>query len=144
MYRVFGLTNAQMSASTVLITPPNSTSIVQVPTPPMVKLEPPDLEVYVISDSNDDVIPDVHLGESFAFPFRRCGSVSSTLLLPALDLRHSPSISSSRPPIHPDARKTHSVFEALRLTASRKGSKFELASLEFGSLQFEQVNYLPP
>ena len=44
MYRVFGLTNVQMSASMVLMTPPNSTSTIQVPTPPTVKLEPFDLE----------------------------------------------------------------------------------------------------
>ena len=144
MYRVFGLTDAEVSASMVLMTPPNSTSTVQVPTPPTIKLESSDLEVHVISDSNDDVILDVQLGESFAFPFRRRGSVNSTPSLPVPNLRRSPSILSSRPPIHPNARKTRSVLEALRLIASRKGSKSELASLDFGSFQLEQVNYLPP
>ena len=60
--RVFGLINAQMSAFTVLMTPPNSTSTLQVLMPPTIKPKPSNLEVHVIRNSDDDAIPDVHLG----------------------------------------------------------------------------------
>ena len=36
-------------------------------------------------------------------PIRRRGSIGSTRSLPTPDLRRSPSISSSRPPVHPDS-----------------------------------------
>ena len=103
MYRVFGLTNAQLSASTVLVTPRNSTSIVQVPTQSTIKIEPFDVNVHVISDSDDDTIPDGPTGGTSRIPIRRCGSIGSTRSLPTPDLRCSPSISSSRPLVHPDS-----------------------------------------
>ena len=144
MYRVFGLTDAQFSASTVLVTPRNSTSTVQIFTQPTVKIEPTDVIVHVISNSDDDAIPDAPIGDTSAIPIRRRASVGSTRSLSTPDLRHSPSISSSRPPVHPDTQKIRSVVEALIKTASRKGSRFELVSLDFGRLQVEQVNYFPP
>ena len=144
MYRVFGFTDAQLSASTVLVTPRNSTSTVQVPTQPTVKIEPSNVNVHVISDSDDDAIPDGPTGDTSRIPIRRCGSIGSTCSLPTPDLRRSPSISSSRPPVHPDFQRPRSVVEALIKTASRKGSRSKLASLDVGSLQVEQVNYLPP
>ena len=134
MYRVFGLIDAQLSASTVLVTPRNSTSTVQVPTQPTVKIEPSDVNVHVISDSDDDAIPDGPTGGTSRLPIWRCGSIGSTRSLPTPDLRRSPSISSSRPPIHPDSQRPQSVVEALIKKASRKGSRSELASLDVGSL----------
>ena len=95
MYRVFGLTDAQLSASTVLVTPRNSTSTIQVPTQPTVKIKPCDVDVHVISDSDDNVIPDGSTGGTSRIPIRCRGSIGSTRSLPTLDLRRSPSISSS-------------------------------------------------
>ena len=103
MYRVFGLTDAQLFASTVLVTPHNSTSTVQVPTQPTVKIEPSDINVHVISDSDDDAIPDGPTGGTSRIPICRRGSIGSTRSLPTPDLRRSSSISSSRPPVHPDS-----------------------------------------
>ena len=137
MYRVFGLTDAQLSTSMVLITPHNSTSIVQVLIQPMVKIEPFEVNVHVINDSDDDVIPDVPIGDTFVIPIWRHGSIGSTCSLPTPDLRRSPSISSSRPPVHIGTQKIRSVVKALIKTASRKGSRSERASLNFGSLQVE-------
>ena len=105
MYRVFGLTDAQLSASTVLVTPRNSTSIVQVPTQPTVKIEPSYINVHVISDSDDDAIPDGPTSGTSRIPIRRRGSIGSTRSLPTPDLKRSPSISSSRPPVHPDSQR---------------------------------------
>ena len=69
MYRVFGLTDAQLSTSTVLVTPHNSTSTVQVPTQPTVKIESSDVNVHVISDSDDDAIPNGPTGGTLEFQF---------------------------------------------------------------------------
>ena len=102
MYRVFGLTDAQLSASTVLVTPRNSTSTVQVPTQPAVKIELSDVNVHVISDSDDNAILDGPTGDTSRIPIRHHGSIGSTRSLPTPDLRRFPSISSSRPPVHPD------------------------------------------
>ena len=143
MYRVFGLTNAQLSTSTVLVTPHNSTSTVQVPTQPTVKIEPSNVNVHVISDFDDDAIPNGPTGGTSKIPICRRGSIGSTRFLPTPDLRRSSSISSSRPPVHPDSQRPHSVVEALIKIASRKGSRSELASLDVGSLQVEHVNYFP-
>ena len=144
MYRVFSLTDAQLSASTVLVTPHNSTSTVQVPTQPTVKIEPSDINVHVISDSDNDAILDGPTGGTSRIPIRRRGSIGSTCSLPTPDLRRSPSISSSRPPVHPASQRPRSVVEALIKTVSRKGSRSKLGSLDVGSLQVKQVNYLPP
>ena len=144
MYRVFCLIDAQLSASTVLVTLRNSTSIVQVPTQPTVKIKPSDVNVHVISDSDDDAIPDGPTGGTSRIPIQRRGSIGSTRSLPTPDLKRSPSISSSQPPVHPDSQRPRSVVEALIKTTSKKGSRSELASLDVRSLQVEQVNYLPP
>ena len=108
------------------------------------KIEPSDVDVHIINDSNDDAIPDGPIGGTSRIPIRRRGSIGSTRSLPIPDLRHSPSISSSRPPVHSDSQRPRSVVEALIKIASRKGSRSKLASLDIGSLQVEQVNYLPP
>ena len=116
MYRVFGLTDAQLSTSMVLVTPRNSTSTLQVPTQPTVKIEPSDVNVHVISDSDDDAILDGPIGDTSAIPIRRHGSIGSTLSLPTPDLRRSPSISSSRPPVY----LTFRGFEVLLKPSSRQ------------------------
>ena len=144
MYRVFGLTDVQLPASTALVTPRNSTSTVQVPTQPTVKIKPPNVNVHVISDSDDDAIPDGPTGGTSRIPIRRRGSIGSTRSLPTPDLRRSPSISSSRPPVHHDFQRPRSIVEALIKIASKKGSRSELASLDVGSLQVEHIKYLPP
>ena len=68
MYRVFGHTDAQLSASIVLVTPHNSTSTVQVPTQPTVKIELSDVNVHVISDSHDNAIPDGPTADTSRIP----------------------------------------------------------------------------
>ena len=95
MYRVFGLTDAQLSVSTVLVTSCNSTSTIQVPTQPTVKIEPSDVNVHVISDSDDDAIPDGPTSDTSRIPIRCRGPIVSTHSLPTPNLRRSPSISSS-------------------------------------------------
>ena len=55
----------------------------------------------------------------------------------------SPSLSSGRPPIHPDSRKSRSILFAIRMTASRRGSRSELACIDFDSIEHRQVKYLP-
>ena len=105
MYRIFGLTDAQLSASTVLVTPRNSTSSVQVPTQPTVKIESSDVNVHVISDSDDDAISDGPTGGTSRIPIRHRGSIGSTRSFPTPDLRRSPSINSSRPSVHPDSQR---------------------------------------
>ena len=63
MFKVYGLSEAQMSGSTVILTPPTSTSTVRVPSLVPVKMEPTDSTVHILSDSDDDVEKEVRVGE---------------------------------------------------------------------------------
>ena len=68
-YRVIGLSESQMQASTVILTNESGTSTVQIPTVATVKLEPNDDSVLVLSDSEDDICAAVDLLDILPFPF---------------------------------------------------------------------------
>ena len=63
-YRVMGLSDSQMQASTVILTNESRTSTVQVPSVVTVKLEPTDDSVIVLLDSEDDICVVVDLFDS--------------------------------------------------------------------------------
>ena len=144
-FKVYGLSHAQMSESTVLLTPPPSTSTVQVPGLASVKIEPSDNSVHLLSDSDDDTHSEIKLGDTRSNPFQSRGSQDSGR--PSRQGSRSSmsaSLSTGRPPIHPASKKNRSIMFSIRMTASRRGSRSELSKIDFDTIEHEQVKYLPP
>ena len=123
-FKVYGLSHAQMSESTVLLTPPPSTSTVQVPGLASVKIEPSDNSVHLLSDSDDDTHSEIKLGDTRSNPFQSRGSQDSGR--PSRQGSRSSlsaSLSTGPPPIHPTSKKTRSIMFSIRLTASRRATR---------------------
>jgi hypothetical protein len=78
-FRVIGLSESQMQASTVILTNESGTSTVQIPSIAHVKVEPPDDSVFVLSDSEDDICASVDLSNTSSFPFKSVNSTPSQL-----------------------------------------------------------------
>ena len=132
-----------MSRSTVLLTPPPSTSSVPIPGLASVKIEPSDHLVHILSDSDDDTHSEIKLGDTVSNPFQNRGSQESSR--PSRQSSHSimfASLSTGRSSIHPAFKKNRSIRFAIRMTASRKGSLSELSHIDFDSIEHEQVKYL--
>jgi hypothetical protein len=150
-FRVIGLSESQMQASTVILTNESGTSTFQIPFIAHVKVEPLDDSVFVLSDSEDDICASVDLSNTSPFPFR---SVHSTIFRLPIHVAKSPcglmykkvvsQISpSQRPPLHPSPSSTGlTVVDALKLTKSRKKSKLYLASIDFDTIDVREVKYL--
>jgi hypothetical protein len=78
-YRVIGLSESQMQASTVILTNESGTSTVQIPSTAHVKVEPIDDRVFVLSDSEDDICTSVDLSNTSPFPFKSVPTTRSTV-----------------------------------------------------------------
>jgi hypothetical protein len=81
LFRVIGLSESQMQASTVILTNESGTSTIQVPSIAHVKVEPLDDSVFVLSNSEDDICASVDLSNTSPFPFRSVHSTPSQLPL---------------------------------------------------------------
>ena len=79
LFRVMSLCDFQMQASTVILTNEYGTSSVQIPSVAIVKLEPTDDSVLVLSDSKDDICIVVDISDTSPFPFRSRDSTPSKL-----------------------------------------------------------------
>jgi len=89
-FRVIGLSESQMQASTVILTNESGTSTVQIPSVATVKLEPSDDSVFVLSDSEDDICAAVDLSDVSPFPFRSTDSTRSQLPMHVPKSPHNP------------------------------------------------------
>ena len=74
-FRVIGLFESQMQASTVILTNESGTSTVQIPSVAHVKVEPTDDSVFVLPDLEDDICIFIDLSHTLPFSFK---SVTST------------------------------------------------------------------
>jgi hypothetical protein len=131
-FRVIGLSESQMQASTVILTNESGTSIVQIPSIAYVKVEPLDDSVFVLSDSEDDICASVDLSNTSSFPFKSVHSTPSQLpvhvtkspcgsMYKRVVPQNSPS---QRPPLHPSSSYIGlTMVDALKLTKSRKKIK---------------------
>src|SRR6202022_2032965 len=151
-YKVIGLSESQMQASTVILTNESGTSTVQIPSTAHIKVEPLDDSVFVLSDSEDDICASVDLSNTSPFLFRSVHSIPSQLPIHVAKSPCSlmykkvvPQISPSQhPPLHPSPSSTRlTMVDALKLTKSRKRSKSDLASIDFDSIDVREVKYLP-
>ena len=76
-FRVIGLFESQMQASTIILTKKSDTSTVQIPSIAHVKLEPTDHNV--VSYLENDICASVDISITSSFPFRSIHSTSSQL-----------------------------------------------------------------
>ena len=90
-FRVIGLSDSQMQASTVLLTNKYGASTVNMPTVATVKIEPSDNDVLVLLDSDEDVCHVVDLSDTSHFPYK---PRSSNLVLVSVDVDKNPHNSS--------------------------------------------------
>ena len=148
-FRVIGLSESQMQASTVVLTNQSGASTVQMPNVPTVKLEPDDNIVCLLSDSDDHICATVDLSDTSSFPFKNTPSQvplhastsSCTPLSIKFACRDTPS---QRPPLHPSSSSIGlTIIDALKFTKSRKRSKSDLASIDFENIVVRNVKYLP-
>ena len=79
LFRVRGLSKSQMQVSTVILTNESNTSKIQIPHVVSIKLQPIDDNMFVISDSEDDIYSFVNLSNTLSFPFKNVHSTSSHL-----------------------------------------------------------------
>jgi hypothetical protein len=151
-FRVIGLFESQMQASTVILTNESGTPTVQIPSIAHVKVEPLHDNVFVLSDSEDNICASVDLSNTLSFPFRSVYSIHSKLPIHASKSPCGPThksvvpqiLPSQRPPLHPSPSSTWlTMVDALKLTKSRKKSKSDLASIDFDSIDVRDVKYLP-
>src|ERR1700738_1397715 len=124
LFRVIGLSESQMQASTVILTNESGTSTVQIPSIAPVKVEPLDDSVFVLSDSEDDICASVDLSNTSPFPFRNVHSIPSQLPIHVakspcglMYKKVVPQISSSQhPALHPLPSYTGlTMVDALKL-----------------------------
>jgi hypothetical protein len=78
-FRVIGLSESQMQASTVILTNESGTSTVQISSIAPVKVKPLDNSVFVLSDSEYDICASVDLSNTSSFPFKDVHSTPSQL-----------------------------------------------------------------
>ena len=151
-FRVIGISEFQMQVSTVILKNKSRTSTVQIPFVATVKLEPTDDNVFVLSDSEDDICASVDLSNALSFLFK---IVHSTFLQFPIGVAKSPCgpmyktvvphISpSQRPPLHPSPSFVGlTIIDALKLTKSRKIPKPNFSSIDFDNIDVRYVKYLP-
>jgi hypothetical protein len=141
-----------MQVSIVILTNESGTSTVQIPSIALVKVEPLDDSMFVLSDSEDDICASIDLSNTSQFPFRSVHSTFSQLPIHVAESpcglmykKVVPQISlSQRPPLHPSPSSTGlTMVDTLKLIKSRKRSKSDLASIDFDSIDVREVKYLP-
>ena len=76
-FRVIGLFESQMQATTIILTNESGTSTVKISSAATIKLESTDDNVFVLSYSKDDICAYIELLDTLLYPFR---SVDSTPL----------------------------------------------------------------
>ena len=108
-FRVIGLTDSHMQASTVLLTNESGASTVNVSSIATVKIEPSDDDVLVLLDLDKEVCPIVDPSDISLFPFK---TKPSNLVLVSVDVDKTPynssymklvryGVSSQCLPLHP-------------------------------------------
>ena len=142
-FKVYGVSDAQMSrhAYSAVMTPPDESGDT-VLVPGLGTLSNPSIHIH--SDTEDEEVSDINLGESI-HPFKSQESVHPNVSgpLPSRS-KQSPSVSLGKPPVHSSSRTVRSILAHVRRTCNRKGSRSELARINFDSLELNQVKYLPP
>ena len=144
-FKIIGLSESQMQASTVVLTNQSGTSTIQMSNVANVNLEPNDNTVCLLLEFDDNICATVDLSDTLSFPFK---NILSQVFLHASKSSCTPLSKrfvcckrpSQRPPLHPSPS---SIVDTLKLTKSKKRSKSNPASIDFDNIDVHDVKYLP-
>ena len=133
-YRVYGVGNSVMAASTELLTPNrSSTGTVQLTATTGIKLEPVDELITFLSDDSDDNSPTVVLPMNSPL-------VNSSLVESS---QKSPSPLSHQSP-HVVCPTSSCIVDSLKRIRAIKGVRNVFKTLDFDTLDIQRVTFLPP
>jgi hypothetical protein len=133
-YRVYGVSDSVMAASTELVTPHrSSTGTVQLTPATRVKVVHVDALITILSDESDRNSPVV--ASPIRSPLINCS-------LPESSQRSS--ISLSHPAPHVGHQKSLSVVDSLKRIRASKGVRNIFKTLDFDTLDIQRVKFLPP
>ena len=137
-----------MQAPTVILTNESGTFTVQISIVTIVKLEPNDDSVFVLSKSKDDICADVDLSDMLSFPFKRKNYIPSQHpkfpFSPICNTLVHHMTSSQRPLLHPSPSSIGLIIiDALKFTKSMKRSKSDFVFIDFDNIDVRDVKYLP-
>jgi hypothetical protein len=133
-YRVYGMSDLVMAASTELVTPHrSSTGTVQLILTTRVKIEKDEELISILSDDSDGNLPP-------GAPPNRSPFVDSNLQ-DSFEKTHTPI---SRPPAHDGHQKSLSVVDSLKKLRASKGTRNVFKTLDFDSLDIQRVHFFPP
>jgi hypothetical protein len=133
-FRVYGVSESVMAASTELVTPHRSSAgTVQLTPATRVKVEHTDELITILSDDSDGSSPAV--ASPIRSPLINCSIPESS--------QRSP-IPISHPTPHIGHQKSLSVLESLKRIRGSKGVRNVFKTLDFDSLDIRRVQFLPP
>jgi hypothetical protein len=133
-YRIYGVSDSVMAASTELVTPHrSSTSTVQLTPPTRVKVEHAEELITILSDDSD------RNSLAVASPIRS-PLVNSSLP----DFNQRSPIPLSHPVPHVGHQKSLSVVDSLKRIRATKGARNVFKTLDFDSLDIQRVHFLLP
>ena len=126
---------------------------VNAPTVATVKIEPSDDDIIVLLDSDVDVCSVVDLSDTSHFPYKHRFSNPVLVSLDVDKIPHSSSYmkfvrhgsTSQRPLLHPSLSSLgFNIVDALKMTKSRRRSKFDDPAIDFDNIDVRDVKYLLP
>jgi hypothetical protein len=133
-YRVYGVNDSVMEASTKLVTPHrSSTGTVQLTPATRVKLEHAEELITILSDDSD------HNSPTVALP-----TTSPLVKSPIPESSQKSPIPRSHPPAHIGHQRSLSVVDSLKRIRASKGIRNVFKTLDFDTLDIQRVKFLPP
>jgi hypothetical protein len=133
-YRVYGMSDSVMAASTELVTPHrSSTCTIQLIPATRAKVEKDEELITILSDDSNGNSP---LGA----PPNRSPLVDSSLQ-DSFEKTHTPI---SHPPPHVGHQNSLSVVDSLKRLRASKGTRNVFKTLDFDNLDIQRVHFLPP
>ena len=118
-----------------------------------VKIEPSEDDVLVLLDLDEDVCPIVDLSDASHFPYKAKPSNPVFVFVDVDRTPHSSlyiklvchGSSSQRPPLHPHSSSScFNIVDALKMTKSKRRSKYDLTTIDFDTIDVCEIKYLLP
>jgi hypothetical protein len=132
-YRVYGMSDSVMAASTELVTPHRSSiGTVQLTPATRVKLEHVEELITILSNDSDSNSPIVALPRT-----------SPLVNSPHPESSQNSPIPLSHPPPHVGHQKSLSVVDSLKRIRASKGARNVFKTLDFDTLDIQRVQFLP-
>ena len=148
-FRVIGLPDFQIQASTVLLYGASNVNVSSMAT---IKIEPSDDDVIVLLNSDSDDCLVIDLSDTSHFSYKTKPSNPVLIFVDVDKTPHNTSYTkfvrhssfSQRSPLHPSSSSSYlNIVDALKMIKSRRRSKFNLIAIDFDSIYIRDVKYLP-